>query len=187
MIAVRIAATFAAVLAASALPSISRAHEVSQQVERRGAAFAVRARYHGGGPLAGATYQVLRPGVPDRIEREGRTDAQGWIELVPDVPGRWRVRIVDASGHGLVAKVDVAEIAPPPAPAAAPGPPPAPEPRSGVAPAAPSSPDDPGSPRSGFWERARGLVSGLLLPAAGALAIGLFFAVLRELRRRAGR
>jgi nickel transport protein len=91
------AARLAAVLAAVALPSTSRAHEISHQVERRGAAFAVRARYDGGEPLAGATYQVLPPGVPDRIEREGRTDAEGWVEFVPDVPGGWRIRIVDGA------------------------------------------------------------------------------------------
>lgn len=102
-----------AVLVALTLPLAARAHGVSQETERRGAAWAVRARYHGGEPLAGAVYQVIRPGNPERIVREGRTDAQGWVEFVPDVPGRWRVRIVDATGHGRVVTVDVAQGAPP--------------------------------------------------------------------------
>jgi hypothetical protein len=100
-----------------ALPLPSAAHGVSQEIERRGAAYAVRARYDGGAPLAGAFYQVIAPGEPRRIVREGRTDPQGWVELVPDVAGRWRVRIVDATGHGRVVTVDVAEV-PPAAPPA---------------------------------------------------------------------
>jgi hypothetical protein len=177
------AARLTALLAIVALPSTSRAHEVSHQVERRGAAFAVRARYDGGGPLAGATYQVLRPGTPDVIAREGRTDAQGWVELVPDIPGHWRVRIVDASGHGLVAKVDVAEVTPQPAQAAAQGSPPAPQSPSGAATVAPAAPSPEREP-----ERTSDVVSNSLRPAAVALAIGLAFAWLREFRRRrAGR
>ena len=101
----------AAVLAL-AVPAVSYAHGVSQEVERHGPAYAVRARYHGGGPLAGATYQVIRPGEPAVVQARGKTDAQGWVEFVPDVPGRWRVRIVDASGHGRVVDVDVPAAAP---------------------------------------------------------------------------
>jgi hypothetical protein len=104
--------TVALVALALALPCAARAHGVSQQVERRGAAYAVRARYDGGAPLAGAFYQVMRPGKPEQVVREGRTDPQGWVEFVPDVPGRWRVRIADASGHGRVVTVEVAEVAP---------------------------------------------------------------------------
>jgi hypothetical protein len=101
-----------ALAAALALPLPAAAHGVSQEIERRGAACAVRARYEGGAPLAGAFYQVISPGEPQRILREGRTGSQGWVEFVPDVPGRWRVRIVDATGHGRVVAVDVAEVAP---------------------------------------------------------------------------
>jgi nickel transport protein len=108
----------AAAVLAVALPAAALAHGVSGEVERRGEAYAVRARYHGGAPLAGATYQVMPPGEPARVQDQGKTDAQGWVTFVPAAPGRWRVRIVDASGHGKVVTVDVA---PPPArPAATP-------------------------------------------------------------------
>jgi hypothetical protein len=101
-----------ALAAAVWLPLVAAAHGVAQEIERRGPAYAVRARYDGGAPLAGAWYQVIAPGEPTRVLREGRTGADGWVEFVPDVPGRWRVRIVDASGHGRVVAVDVAEVAP---------------------------------------------------------------------------
>jgi nickel transport protein len=98
-------------LLALVLPAAPRAHGVTGEVERRGAAFAVRVSYAGGSPLARAWYEVVRPGEPARVERRGRTDAEGWVEFVPDAPGRWQVRIVDASGHGRVVTVDVGEIA----------------------------------------------------------------------------
>jgi hypothetical protein len=105
-------------LAALSLPLPARAHGVDQQTERRGAAYAARVRHRDGAPLAGAFYQVIRPGEPERIVREGRTGPDGWVEFLPDVPGRWRVRIVDATGHGAVVTVDVAAAPPasPPAP-----------------------------------------------------------------------
>jgi len=161
---------------ALALPSAARAHGVSGEVERHGGAYAVRARYHGGAPLAGASYQLLRPGSPERVEREGRTGAQGWVEFVPDVAGTWRVRIVDASGHGRVIAVDVAEVAPPPPPppaspvpvAVAPQPPPgAAQNRGATGPTGPTGP-------------------GALRIAAGALAIALAFLALRAVQRRRG-
>jgi hypothetical protein len=105
-----------ALAAAVSFPLAAAAHGVAQEIERRGPAYAVRARYEGGPPLAGAYYQVIAPGEPARIVREGRTGAEGWVEFVPDVPGRWRVRIVDASGHGRVVAVEVAEVAPAAAP-----------------------------------------------------------------------
>ncbi len=177
------AARLTAVLVACALPSLPLAHGVSHQVERRGATFAVRARYHGGGPLAGATYQVLRPGQPDAVWREGRTDAQGWVEFVPDARGIWRVRIADASGHGAVVKVEVTEVALP-APAGTPAsavPPtpafaPAPQPAASTAPSPTPAPAGDSASAS--------LPTTLLRAVAGALAIGLAFAALRGLHRR---
>jgi hypothetical protein len=109
-----------ALAVAVSLPLAAAAHGVAQEIERRGPAYAVRARYEGGAPLAGAYYQVIAPGEPPRVVREGRTGPDGWVEFVPDVPGRWRVRIADASGHGRVVAVDVPEV--PPASPAAPAP-----------------------------------------------------------------
>jgi hypothetical protein len=108
----------AAALLALVLPVAAVAHGVSQEVERRGEAYAVRARYQGGAPLAGATYQILPPGEGARVQEQGKTDPQGWVAFVPGVPGRWRVRILDATGHGRVVTVDVPS--PPARPAAAP-------------------------------------------------------------------
>lgn len=108
--------TLALGLAVLSLPLAARGHGLTEEVERRGSGYAVRARYQGGPPLSGAVYQVIRPGS-ERVAREGRTDAQGWVELVPDVPGRWRVRIVDATGHGLVVNLDVPRDPPPSPPA----------------------------------------------------------------------
>lgn len=97
-----------------ALPAI--AHEISSEVVRD-RAVAVRARGHHGG-LAGADAEVFSPADPGTPFWKGRTDRHGWVAFVPDAPGRWRVRVVDATGHGIVTEVDV------PAPGAATAPPP---------------------------------------------------------------
>lgn len=125
----------------------------------------MRARYEGGKPLAGAAYQVLRPGRPERVQGEGRTDAQGWVEFVPDVPGAWRVRIVDASGHGRVVTVEVADAASS-LPSAS-----APEPSAAPVAVPPAS-------------AAVVRPFPVLRTVAGALAIAIAFSTLRAVQRR---
>ena len=50
---------------------------------------------------------MFSPADPATPFWKGRTDRNGWVAFVPDAPGRWRVRVVDATGHGIVATVDV--------------------------------------------------------------------------------
>jgi nickel transport protein len=88
----------------------ARAHEVDAEVVR-GRAVAVRGVYPGGGPLADASAEVFSPAEPGTPSWRGRTDRNGWVAFLPDVPGRWRVRIVDAQGHALDAGVEVASLA----------------------------------------------------------------------------
>ncbi|HEX9052723.1 MAG TPA: hypothetical protein VF841_19510 [Anaeromyxobacter sp.] len=107
--------------AVAAAPTPARAHGVVAQVERSDGAVAVRLRYHDGPVLAGATYVVQSPRGGDAPFAEGRTDRHGWVAFTPDVPGRWTVRIADATGHGKTVEVDVPSVA---TPAAAPAPPP---------------------------------------------------------------
>jgi nickel transport protein len=87
-----------------ALPAV--AHEVSAEVARD-RAVAVRARDHHGKGLAGAEAEVFSPADPATPFWKGRTDRDGWVAFVPDAPGRWRVRVIDATGHGIVTDVDV--------------------------------------------------------------------------------
>jgi nickel transport protein len=91
-----------------------RAHEVLHEV-KRDRAVAVRAWFPDGESLAYVQAEVFSPADPAIPHWKGRTDRNGWLAFVPDVPGPWRVRIVDSTGHGLEATVDV------PAPGAAAG------------------------------------------------------------------
>jgi nickel transport protein len=91
-----------------------RAHEVLHEV-KRDRAVAVRAWFPDGESLAYVQAEVFSPADPAIPHWKGRTDRNGWLAFVPDVPGPWRVRIVDSTGHGLDATVDV------PAPGAAAG------------------------------------------------------------------
>ncbi|HQR29414.1 MAG TPA: hypothetical protein PLL32_03320 [Anaeromyxobacteraceae bacterium] len=97
-------ALLAAAALAVALPT--RAHEVLHEVER-GRAVAVRVHYPDGEGLAYVEAEVFSPADGRIPHWKGRTDRNGWVSFVPDVPGKWRVRVVDSTGHGLDTVVDV--------------------------------------------------------------------------------
>ncbi len=103
----RAAALVAVAAAAMAVPAPSRAHEVLHDVER-GRAVAVRAYFADGEALAYAAYEVYSPGDAALPHQKGRTDRRGWLAFVPDAPGKWRVKVTDATGHGFDLQVDVA-------------------------------------------------------------------------------
>jgi nickel transport protein len=85
----------------------ARAHEVLHEVQR-GRAVAVHAWFPDGESLAYVQAEVFSPADAAIPYWKGRTDRNGWLAFVPDVPGRWRVRIVDSTGHGLDTAVEVA-------------------------------------------------------------------------------
>ena len=103
-------------LLGSALPAA--AHEVLHEVHR-GRAVAVRAWFPDGESLAYVQAEIFSPADPKIPYWKGRTDRNGWLAFVPDVPGNWRVRIVDSTGHGLDTLV---EVGAPGLPAENPGP-----------------------------------------------------------------
>jgi nickel transport protein len=102
---VRPAGALAAFALLSASPAL--AHEVLHEVQR-GRAVAVRARFPDGESLAYVQAEVFSPSDATIPHWKGRTDRNGWLAFVPDVPGPWRVRIVDATGHGLDTVVEIA-------------------------------------------------------------------------------
>jgi nickel transport protein len=85
-------------------PDLAGAHEVEHDVER-GRAVAVRV-HSDGDPLAYAEYEVYSPSDSSIPHQKGRTDRNGWLAFVPDAAGAWRVKVVDATGHGLDVAVD---------------------------------------------------------------------------------
>ncbi len=113
----RVALSLAASVGLAAAPA-ALAHEVLHEIERN-RAIAVRAYFADGEVLGGARYEVYAPSDRGVARRQGRTDPSGWLAFVPDAPGRWRVKVVDASGHGLDVEVDAGAPAAPPAAGAA--------------------------------------------------------------------
>ncbi|HEY6105716.1 MAG TPA: hypothetical protein VIV59_07030 [Anaeromyxobacteraceae bacterium] len=95
-----------ALLAALLLPGGARGHEVLHEV-RPGGAVAVRFTHGDGEPVAHARGEVYSPADAGAPHQEGRTDRAGWLAFVPDRPGSWRVKVVDATGHGLEVAVEV--------------------------------------------------------------------------------
>jgi nickel transport protein len=93
------------VLALLCAAAPARAHEVLHTVER-GKAIAVKAYFADGEVMAYAEYQVFSPTDAKIPYQKGRTDRAGYLAFVPDPPGKWRVVISDATGHGLDVEVD---------------------------------------------------------------------------------
>ncbi len=173
-----------AALAASLAPRPSAAHGVVADVDQRSGSVAVRARYAGGRPLAEARYEVLSPRAGAEPFAGGRTDRHGWLVFTPDAPGRWTVRIADATGHGRVVNVDVAAdaLAAPDrgrTPVAAPGPSGAPAPIASAPRPDDGAPPAP-APDGGGTTPARALAG----VAAIAALFGALFAVHRARRAR---
>ncbi len=98
-----------AALATATFPALAGAHEVLHSVERD-RAVAVRAWESDGDPLADAQYEVYSPSDPSVAYQKGRTDRSGWLAFVPDVAGKWRVKVVDPDGHGLDVEVDASGL-----------------------------------------------------------------------------
>jgi nickel transport protein len=147
-----------AVLVAGALllPLAAAAHEVLHTIER-GSAVAVKASFADGEDTAYVQYEVFSPADPKIPFQKGRTDRRGYLAFVPDSPGKWRVRIVDDTGHGLDTEIDAD---PPAAPAAG---------------------------KSAERSSAGELVSGaafVLRPLVGLMVIGLVFGALYWAYRR---
>ncbi len=101
------AAAFA--LAGGLAPLRAGAHEILHEVQR-GRAVALRAFFPDGEPLAYVQAEVYSPADPKIPHWKGRTDRNGWLAFVPDVAGKWRVRVVDATGHWLDTGVEVTAL-----------------------------------------------------------------------------
>lgn len=89
-------------------PGLAHAHEVLHVVER-GKAIAVKTYFVDGEVLAYTEYQVFSPADPKIPHQKGRTDRAGYLAFVPDTPGKWRVKVTDATGHGLDLEVDASD------------------------------------------------------------------------------
>lgn len=103
----------AALVLASAVASLAApalAHETLHEIQR-GRAIAVKAFFADGEVLAYTPYEVYSPADPGIPYQKGRTDRSGWLAFVPDAPGRWRVKVIEATGHGLELEVDAGDAA----------------------------------------------------------------------------
>jgi nickel transport protein len=81
------------------------AHETLHEVAR-GKAIAVKAFFVDGEVLAYTAFEVYSPVDATIPWQKGRTDRGGWLAFVPDAPGKWRVKVIDDTGHGLDLQVD---------------------------------------------------------------------------------
>jgi nickel transport protein len=102
---VRSCARTLGVIAALLAATPAAAHETLHEVQR-GKAIAVKAFVADGEALADTAYEVYSPVDPQIPYQKGRTDRSGWLAFVPDAPGKWRVKVIDDTGHGLDVQID---------------------------------------------------------------------------------
>jgi len=95
-----------AVAALVALSSGARAHETLHEVVL-GRAVAVKAFFADGEVLAYTPAEIFSPADPKIPWQKGRTDRGGYVTFFPNVPGAWRVRVTDDTGHGLDVAIEV--------------------------------------------------------------------------------
>ena len=81
------------------------AHEVLHTVDRNNA-IAVKAYFVDGEVLAYVPYELYSPADSKVPYQKGRTDRGGYVAFVPDIPGPWRLKITDDTGHGLNVVID---------------------------------------------------------------------------------
>ena len=108
----RRAVTVAAIAVVMLLPAVAPAHEVLHEVIR-GKAVALKAFFGDGEVLAYTEYEVYSPKDPKIPHQKGRTDRNGFVSFVPDVEGKWRVRVIEKSGHGLDVEIEASATASP--------------------------------------------------------------------------
>lgn len=82
------------------------AHGVEGEVRILSGAVVVTAWYDTGEPMSYARVEIYAPDSRFRFQ-SGRTDRNGRVAFVPDVPGTWRVIISDRLGHRLELRVKV--------------------------------------------------------------------------------
>jgi hypothetical protein len=65
--------------------------------------------YVGGGPMSDADARIFAPGSSATAFQTARTDQLGRLVFVPDRSGAWRVTVIDAQGHEVIAAANVTE------------------------------------------------------------------------------
>jgi nickel transport protein len=106
----RVTAHLAALALGLAIAVPAAAHETLHEL-RRGQAIALKASFADGEVLAYTPFEVYSPADSKLPWLKGRTDRAGWLAFLPDVPGKWRVKVIDSTGHGLDLEVDASATA----------------------------------------------------------------------------
>lgn len=81
------------------------AHSLDYQVANQ-QAVVVSLSYEHGEPMREQAYQLFAPGDSEPYSI-GRTDAWGRVLFLPEQAGEWRIKVADAEGHGIDAKIEI--------------------------------------------------------------------------------
>ena len=82
------------------------AHGVEAQILKLKGAVVVTALYDTGEPMSYARVEIWAPHSKIRFQL-GRTDRNGKFAFVPDLSGKWRIKISDGLGHCLNLRIPI--------------------------------------------------------------------------------
>lgn len=85
------------------------AHETHHEIHRD-KAIAVKAFIEDGEVFAYTPYEIYSPADPKIPYQKGSTDREGFVAFVPNTAGKWRLKVIDPTGHGLDIEVDTADV-----------------------------------------------------------------------------
>ncbi len=89
-------------------PTAGYAHGTVYQVLDTAATITAEFGYTDGQPMPFAEVLIFSPQDTEVEHQNGRTDRHGRFAFRPDVPGTWRVKVDDGTGHRVDARIEVA-------------------------------------------------------------------------------
>ncbi|PIE91407.1 MAG: hypothetical protein CR997_01055 [Acidobacteria bacterium] len=69
----------------------------------------IQLTYDNGDPFAFSEVKVYAP--DDSFHQGGYTDKRGCFVFMPDKPGEWKIEVSDGTGHGVVHRIAIENIA----------------------------------------------------------------------------
>jgi len=83
-------------------------HGVEYEISE-GKSILIRVGYDDGEPMSYAEVRIFSPSDPKVEHQNGFTDKNGCFAFLPDNIGKWKISVNDATGHGVVTKIEVKE------------------------------------------------------------------------------
>lgn len=90
------------------IPIFSYSHEVRYSIDFS-SSYVIDLYYANGTKFSFESYEIYKPGNEKVPYQVGRTNEIGRISFVPDISGKWKIKVFSDDGHGANFEIDVKE------------------------------------------------------------------------------